>query len=280
MNKLDQNQFSMKIIEELPHEKGKRNKAIFECNGCKKHITAFVHNMNKKNRVNSGLCKSCATIYFHTTHNYSKSQLYQSWRSMKRRCLSKTSKDYKNYSGRGICFPLEWNDFNVFKDWALAAGYKYGFTIERVKVNENYSKENCIWIPRIKQSENKRTIQVNNKTGMRGVTLPHKYKKFLIKKQINGQKINLGKNENLKIAGRIYDIYGVVNNITYPTNFKKSMCYSVKCIHRYGCIYNYCNDFNQVDTSNFNTIDDKSCMENLFDLLDRFRLSSGEDRAK
>ena len=55
------------------------------------------------------------------------------------------------------------------------------------------------------------------------------------------------------------------------------MCYSVKCIHRYGCIYNYCNDFNQVDTSNFNTIDDKSCMENLFDLLDRFRLSSGED---
>ena len=55
------------------------------------------------------------------------------------------------------------------------------------------------------------------------------------------------------------------------------MCYSVKCIHRYGCIYNYCNDFNQVDTSNFNTIDDKSCMENLFDLLDRFRLSSGEN---
>ena len=41
--------------------------------------------------------------------------------------------------------------------------------------------------------------------------------------------------------------------------------------------YNYCNDFNQIDTSNFNIIDDKSCMENLFDLLDRFRLSSGED---
>lgn len=56
------------------------------------------------------------------------------------------------------------------------------------------------------------------------------------------------------------------------------------CIHRRGCkrwIGNYTDEEAIFIADNvFEYVDDKNCMENLFDLLDRFRLSSGEDRAK
>lgn len=53
------------------------------------------------------------------------------------------------------------------------------------------------------------------------------------------------------------------------------------CIHRRGCkrwLSNYTDEeaiFVSDNASDY--VDDKSCMENLFDLLDRFRLSSGEN---
>ena len=53
------------------------------------------------------------------------------------------------------------------------------------------------------------------------------------------------------------------------------------CIHRRGCkrwIGNYTDEEAIFVADNvFEYIDDKSCMENLFDLLDRFRLSSSEN---
>ena len=53
------------------------------------------------------------------------------------------------------------------------------------------------------------------------------------------------------------------------------------CLHRRGCaryIGNYTDEEAIFVADNvFEYIDDKSCMENLFDLLDRFRLSSSEN---
>ena len=53
------------------------------------------------------------------------------------------------------------------------------------------------------------------------------------------------------------------------------------CIHRRGCkrwIGNYTDEEAIFVADNvFEYIDDKSCMKNRFNLLDRFRLSDGED---
>lgn len=53
------------------------------------------------------------------------------------------------------------------------------------------------------------------------------------------------------------------------------------CLHRRGCarwIGNYTDEEAIFVADNvFDYIDDVSCMENYFDLLDRFRLSSGEN---
>lgn len=56
------------------------------------------------------------------------------------------------------------------------------------------------------------------------------------------------------------------------------------CLHRCACsrwIGNYTDEEAVFVSENvFDYVDDESCMENLFDLLDRFRLSSGEDISK
>jgi len=288
MEELKQSDFSMRIIREIPRVKGVRHRAVFECKKCKKEIEAFVQNMNKKDRINSGLCKSCATIHFHTTHGMHNTKLYSSWRSMRKRCYYEKGKDYKNYGGKGIRVCKEWSDsFEEFKIWAIENGYMDGLTIDRKNVKKDYVPDNCRWIPRQQQSENKNTIQRNNKTGYRGVSKPTKYLKFLAIIEVNKQKINLGVFENASIAGRAYDCYVIEHKLNRPLNFSDKYCNSSACIHRRGCILSIEN-YNNFKKDSFFKINDKECMpdysdidnSNGFEFLDRFRLSDGSPLKK
>jgi len=83
--------------------------------------------------------------------------LWNSYHSMKKRCLNPNCKRYKDYGGRGIEICGEWlKGFDEFADWAKANGYRNGLTIERKDVNGNYEPDNCIWITRQQQAFNKR----------------------------------------------------------------------------------------------------------------------------
>ena len=92
----------------------------------------------------------------------SETKLYYIWCSMKARCYCETTKEYKNYGGRGIRVCSQWRtDFMSFYDWAMANGYQEGLSIERKDVNGNYEPDNCTWITRKEQTRNKRnTIRV------------------------------------------------------------------------------------------------------------------------
>ena len=83
------------------------------------------------------------------------SKIYKCWQHIKERCDNKNDKAYKNYGWRWIKYPDKWKKFIWFyedmKDW-----YSDWLTIERINVDGNYSKENCCWITKQKQSENKR----------------------------------------------------------------------------------------------------------------------------
>lgn len=89
------------------------------------------------------------------THGMSSSRLYSIWRSMINRCKNPNRKAYPRYGGRGIKVCNEWNDFSAFKDWALANGYKDTLTIERIDNDGNYCPQNCTWIPKAQQAENR-----------------------------------------------------------------------------------------------------------------------------
>lgn len=84
-------------------------------------------------------------------------RLYSIWKQMRIRCYCVTNPTYRFYGARGIGICEEWNDFSVFRDWALANGYRDDLTIERENADKDYSPDNCCWITRSKNSKDKRS---------------------------------------------------------------------------------------------------------------------------
>ncbi len=105
-------------------------------------------------------CKYCGSTKAHKAKGNDgrvHTRLYQSWRSMKRRCYDKGQEAYTNYGGRGITVCEEWlASFDVFRDWAVVNGYADNLTLEREHNDGNYEPSNCLFIPKGEQSKNRR----------------------------------------------------------------------------------------------------------------------------
>ena len=112
--------------------------------------------------LRSGLTKSCGCLHqeeFHkivTKHGHYGERLYPVWKQMKQRCSNTRNKSYEWYGARGIKVCDEWQDYGVFRSWALSSGYKEGLTIDRINGNGNYEPDNCRWITIQEQQKNRR----------------------------------------------------------------------------------------------------------------------------
>lgn len=80
---------------------------------------------------------------------------------MRHRCRSGNGKNAKWYKNVGIRVCDEWDDYEVFKEWALRTGYnekaKFGeCTIDRINPFGNYEPSNCRWATVKEQNNNTR----------------------------------------------------------------------------------------------------------------------------
>ena len=125
-----------------------------ECgNVVNKTLISVCKNMTKS----CGCLKESLIRELRRTHNMSNTPEYCIWENMCKRC---NNKKYHRYAGRGIKVCERWKSFvNFYEDMGPKPDKDY--SIERQDVNGDYCKDNCIWLPRKKQSYNREiTIKI------------------------------------------------------------------------------------------------------------------------
>jgi len=106
-------------------------------------------------------------------HGYSKndniSSEYNSWLTMKARCLNPRTPNYKNYGGRGITICSRWigedGFINFIKDMKDKPTKNH--QIDRIDNDGNYELSNCKWSTRKEQMRNRRNSVFYEYNGVR-----------------------------------------------------------------------------------------------------------------
>lgn len=141
----------------------KRNHTLWSCRcECGETVTAEMEPMRSGKKVSCGCRRHEFLRLGSIRHGASMAngdpklkRAFGIWASMRQRCNNPRKRAYQWYGARGITVCPEWDTFEGFvSDMGTP---DEGMTIERLNVNEGYSKLNCTWIPESKQCENKTT---------------------------------------------------------------------------------------------------------------------------
>ena len=138
-------------------------------------------------------CGRCKTNLSPLLVRKHKNRLYHTWSEMRRRCNGNaTNRQY--YGDKGISYCEEWDDFDVFAQWAIDNGYASGLEIDRIDGDKGYYPNNCRWVTH-KQNARNRKAKATNTTGVPGVQIrPRKdgtptYRAYIT---VDGKTIHLG----------------------------------------------------------------------------------------
>jgi len=85
--------------------------------------------------------------------------LYTVWKGMRERCTNPKQPHWHRYGGRGITICAEWNDFVVFRAWALEHGWRPRLTIDRIDNDRGYSPDNCRIVSFKENNDNRSNIR-------------------------------------------------------------------------------------------------------------------------
>lgn len=145
-------------------EKATRGKAYWRCQ-CDCGNSTVVSGTN----LITGAVKSCGCLKHKTqdTHHLSNTRLYRIWNALIQRCNNKNHSAYRYYGEKGIAVCEAWkDDFITFYEWAMMNGYSDELTIDRIDIAKGYFPENCRWVSRKVQANNRtfcKMIEYNGK---------------------------------------------------------------------------------------------------------------------
>lgn len=127
-------------------------------------------------------------------HGLSNTRTYRIWKTMNSRCKNPKATHYDKYGGRGISVCDRWDIkkggsfLNFLEDMGECPDE---LTLERVDNDGNYTKENCKWVKRHINCQNRRIFK-NNSSGKSGVKWHKHSRKWLAFISVDKKEIDLG----------------------------------------------------------------------------------------
>ena len=147
----------------------KRNNVLWLCRcECGNEIIVRGSDLRSEKTKSCGCYRRERTAETSTTHGMRKTRLYSVWQSILKRVgvhKGASEKVKRAYQDRGITVCDEWLVFENFRDWALSHGYSDDLEIDRRDNDKGYCPENCWWISRRENMNNRRnTLRLSDGT--------------------------------------------------------------------------------------------------------------------
>lgn len=184
---------------------------LYECPICKKH---FETSMKTVKNGKSTKCKSCSISLISRKHLLSKHPLYKKFFDMKTRCCNIKHKAFSRYGARGISICKEWlENPSLFVKWGINNGYEKGLQIDRINPEGNYEPNNCRFVTKYVNAQNK--VNINSD---RGCSYRSEINRWYAAITHQGKTTYLGTYKNKVDALISYDLFIIDNNTDHTSN--------------------------------------------------------------
>lgn len=148
-----------RLVVNGPSSERRNGHLLWECTcDCGKEHKTY------SQQLRNGSIKSCGCLQAdimrekQLIHGMYGTRLYNIYNDMKQRCNNKKHKHYNNYGGRGITICDEWDNFASFSEWAINNEYSDSLELDRKNNDIGYNPENCRFVSRMVQANNKRSV--------------------------------------------------------------------------------------------------------------------------
>lgn len=153
------------VIGRAPSRNAGMQKCVCDCGST---VTVSTGGLRSGGIVSCGCRRREHWDSFSRKHGQTHTPTHRSWLAMISRCTTRGTPGWKRYGGRGIRVCKRWTGKRGFENFLADMGPRpAGLTLDRKRVNGNYTPTNCRWATKFQQANNtsrNRTLTWNGRT--------------------------------------------------------------------------------------------------------------------